>query len=439
MLKNTDPPRTWISHVAVLFLVLWSVATDAKAFQFEKIADTSNSIPGGVGNFTSFHSVITDGADVWFIGSGNDVPQPQPSAGLRQSGIYRARHNSPLDTIFDKMSDPRFSRSVIGNFVGLSVDQGDMSFGFSSSSPSHLRYVINGVFGEVSGVDVYQTVIDQEVVVLKNPGIGASIFKSVQGTLSTLVDGTNTPIPDGAGTFTRFYSIAVDGNDLSFFGNDMRFLPDDGIFIETQRGIYKQINGTLETVADLNTPIPNGIGFFTDFGGVSDSGGISIDNQQVLFVGKGSSDQIGIFLQQQDGSLEAIITQQTAIPEATGTFTNFSEFTTLSSSIVLDGDMILFYGKGTDVEGIYSLSLRDNALSKIIDTNDILDGKSILGLGFFDEGLDNLSLAFTASFTNGSRGVFLTTIPEPATLSFLALGFLLTLRRRHDTRNIITL
>ncbi len=414
--------KRFVCTAALLLAFCGGIADKVQAFTFEKIADTNTPIPGGVGNFTLFNSVIADGSGVWFIGSGIDLYECSFCALNHQSGIYHAQSNSSLATVFEKRSDPRFRNSLIGYFVGLSVDQGDMAFGFAHHGPSQLRYVVNGIFGEVGGTDVYKTAIDHGVVVFKNPGAYASILKNDQGAVSVLVDGANTPIPNGTGTFTHFYRVALDGNNLAFYGNDMYFSLDDGVFYETQRGVYKQINDTLSKVADLNTAIPNGTGFFTDFGD------IWVDDQRVLFVGEGASNQIGLFLQKSDSSLEALVTEQTAIPEATGTFSGFGNLGLDTPKISLDDDLVVFQGNGEGVEGIYSL--QNGVLLKIIDSNDTLDGKPIVGLSFIGEGLDGGSLAFTAQFTDGSQGVYLTAIPEPATALLLTVGSLLIPQRR---------
>ena len=72
-----------------------------------------------------------------------------------------------------------------------------------------------------------------------------------------------TPVPDGTGTFTSFSgapAIDDDGNVVLVAGGDA---DNSG---NPQGGVYTFINSSYQTVADFNTPVPNGGGaLFTAF------------------------------------------------------------------------------------------------------------------------------------------------------------------------------
>ena len=92
--------------------------------------------------------------------------------------------------------------------------------------------------------------------------------------------------------------------------------------------------GMLAKAADKNTSIPDGTGNFTSFINKP-----SIDGSTVVFRGKGSSSQEGIY-SYSSGSLATIVDTNDAIPGGTGNF----EITFLP---VIDGGNVAFRGNGS--------------------------------------------------------------------------------------------
>jgi hypothetical protein len=83
--------------------------------------------------------------------------------------------------------------------------------------------------------------------------------------------------------------------------------------------------------------------------------------------------------------------------------------------------------------GLYFSVIGGMAGNKIVAVGDALDGKTVSALRMDKQGLDDKRLAFAADFTDGSSGVFVASIPEPATaflLMFGLLGLSATRRRR---------
>ncbi len=97
--------------------------------------------------------------------------------------------------------------------------------------------------------------------------------------MSKVVD-RNTPIPDGTGTFEGFDQPSLDDGAIAFVGYRG---PD-------QLGVYLAQEGTLTTVVDTNTPIPDRTGNFI----VVSTTPASLDGGQVAFTGYGSDDALGI-------------------------------------------------------------------------------------------------------------------------------------------------
>src|SRR5207247_4091720 len=60
-------------------------------------------------------------------------------------------------------------------------------------------------------------------------------------------------------------------------------------------------------------------------------------------------------------------------------------------------------------------------LERIIGGGDTLDGKTIYNLFMGPDALSGSSIAFWATFTDGSQGIYLASVPEPASLTACAL------------------
>ena len=91
----------------------------------------------------------------------------------------------------------------------------------------------------------------------------------------------------------------------------------------------------------------------------------------------------------------------------------------------IDGKNVAFMSFSvpfSDQQGIYLFD--GQSLEKIVALNDLLDGKIVNGLlNFGPEGLSGNRIAFEATFTDDSRGVYVAEIvPEPSTLILLGIG-----------------
>lgn len=117
------------------------------------------------------------------------------------------------------------------------------------------------------------------------------------------------------------------------------------------------------------------------------------------------------------GVLTAIADTSTPIPGGHGNFTSFGY------QIALDDGNVAFFGVGPDgQQGLYAFY--DGVLTVVADRNSYPDKDFYLG----PRALSGRDLAFEMGWR--IEAVYLATIPEPATLSMLALGLGCLLRRR---------
>ena len=66
---------------------------------------------------------------------------------------------------------------------------------------------------------------------------------------------------------------------------------------------------------------------------------------------------------------------------------------------------------------------------RIFEVGDELDGRIIANARFTSEAFDGSRFAFRANFSDGTSGIYLATIPEPASLTLLAVLGGVMLRR----------
>ena len=148
----------------------------------------------------------------------------------------------------------------------------------------------------------------------------------------TKIADTNTVVPGGTGTFRAFAAPVLDGDDIGFLG----------FGTGAEQGIYTTIGGPLRAVADKGTSVPDGSGQFTFFTGPS------IANGNLAFGAGGTSAQQGVFTGI-GGVLDVLANTATAIPSGTGNFTNLT-----GGAVSIDGEDVAFIGHGDlNQKGVY--------------------------------------------------------------------------------------
>jgi hypothetical protein len=338
------------------------------------IADTDTLQPGASGEFSGFglqfdYPSLDDG-EVVFNGAG--------SGG--RVGVYRASPGSVSRLVDDTTMFPD-APVALGSFGAPSSDGRFVTS--ASNSPSVPFFA--GIYSEVAGMlfSVVDTStpffnVDQGVV-----GGGLYAFQENDAPLGPhalyvaeqtpqgagppeLVVHSSDPIPDRDRSFDTLLFPQLDRGlgDLCFWADDGS-LGYEGFFR------WSRLGGTVELVADTDTPIPGGSGNFSGF-----SLYCSINSGEVVFAGRGTGFQ----------------------------------------------------------EGIYR-KLPGAALEKVIDTSDLLEGAPVFAFDVSREAVVGGRIAFQALGDFGDA-IFVTPAPEPGSTASLvaALGTLAALARRRRSR-----
>lgn len=253
----------------------------------------------------------------------------------------------------------------------------------------------------------------------------------------------STPAPAG-GTYSGFSGSRINASGQVAFVASLT----GG---SSTQGVFTGVPGSVQAVALNNTAAPAG-GTYSDF---STSTPLNGSGQVAFNAGlTGGSSSRGIFMGV-PGSVQAAALTNTPAPDG-GTFSSFSD-------TVLNGaGQVAFLGTLTGAgvttandQGLYAGSV--GALVKVVregdqvdvDPGPVVDLRTIANFGIhFDSTSDGRGLSFSDAgfltyslgFTDGSSGIFLSSIPvpEPASAGLVAVGLtaLAWLKRRDSRRHV---
>lgn len=210
-------------------------------------------------------------------------------------------------------------------------------------------------------------------------GVGG-IYTNIGGGLNVVAD-TNTPIPDGTGNFPvmQFLGTSIDDDGNVAIGS--RF-----------NGIYTFIDNTLTTVANTSTAIPGGTGNFERFGAPS------IDDGLVAFRVYQTTSSFEAIYTNLTGTLTAVVDTNTAIPEGTGNFKTVGNPS-------LDNSGLAFLGTDSaDNGGIYES--KDGLLELIANTETVIPGRTDTFFAFSNPTYDDGNVAFLGFGEGGFSGIY---------------------------------
>jgi hypothetical protein len=348
-----------------------------------RIADLTTAIPSGNGNFTAF-SLDTTHPPGPCISGGNVVSMG--SGGGGQQGIYFWPPGPPSRIADLNTPIP----GGIGNFTAFALDP--------AHPPSPCVSGRNAVF----------------------MGFGAGgqqgVYAAVPPEPPFRIADLNTPIPSGNGNFTSFATGTQQSGDFGVVGGSIAVPPgppaisgSNVVFIASgaggQQGIYFTPPGPPTRVADSTTEIPGQPGsFFSSFGNVAASG------TTVAFTGGSAPSALGIqpgvYLSDLPSSPIRIADNNTAVPGSSGNFVAFG-------IVAVDADRVVFEGFSTNSLGGLQKGLYLSAgatITKIIDLSDSPGKKSLADLHFGPGGFSGAQVVFTVNFSDSSQAIFMAQI-----------------------------
>jgi YVTN family beta-propeller protein len=401
-LRFTTDMRRPAFFALIVALAAWPASL--LAYTFTKVADSATAVPNGTGNFSSFSNMISVDAlgNVAFC----------ESNGSTNNGIYLWNAGT-ITRIADLNTAIPGGTGNFTNFAffGNGIEAGRLAFRGNGASSQ------------------------------------AGLYAYASGSLVKIAD-TNTAIPGGTGNFISFGTAYVDGTNYAFIapGNS------------SQQGIYVSNGTTLTRIADKSSVVPGiggtygwsaGLGFDngnigfnafitggtnpgTALGGYTSAGGLvtlastatavpgagsnftgfnggppDLSGTTLAFLGQYSGGNSGIYtMDLAGGAITKIADLSTAVPGATGTFIDLQSPNIVNGTVAFQATF-----SGGSAQGIY-LS-QGGVLSKVIDTTDKIGGKTITALAIFENSLAAGYLAFRASFSDSTKGIYVTGIDIP--------------------------
>jgi len=398
MLTSTNNVFRLISNwwCAVVMGLLLSTPVVGQAelvsFTFTRVVDTNSPIPGGSGNFIFFTDPFSTRAmdDRPAVAIENGTIVFSGSGAFGQRGIYAVPVGGSITTIADTNTALPDGAGNFRLFGTPSVSQGNAAF----SGSGEITPIAQGVF-----------------------------FVPLGSSITTIAD-HDTPVPGGIGIFRGIGQVSLDNANVAFvhssLGRDRIFVASGGgaISLVADSNLFGVFNGLSFNggivafiagqssifAAPVGSPpmLVVNVGSFPGNGTVLFGFNPSIHNGAIAFLVGGN----GIYIATIEGSITPVALVGTPIPGGTGNFTH------------LDGDSpshrdgsVAFRGFGlAGQEGIYASI--GGSLTKVIDLNDSLDGKTLTHLFLGYEAVSGNQIVFAVQFADGSRGIYVAQVKQ---------------------------
>lgn len=227
------------------------------------------------------------------------------------------------------------------------------------------------------------------------------VFTSSTVSLARIAD-TNTPIPNGTGSFTSFghFRCTIDNGTVAFPGQGSG----------GQEGVYTGNGSTLTRIADTNTPVPGGTGSFSSFMyPVVTSDGVS-------FIGLWEGSQSGLYTTI-GGGLRMVADSQTTYPGSMG-FYSFRDVTPITAQLAGSGSRLAFIARRTDNPSVNGLLVWDGfTITKLVESGQTFQGSVVYYPDIGPQAVDGNRVGFKITAIGGVGGThrdFLATFPVSA-------------------------
>jgi hypothetical protein len=441
-------------YALVLATLLAAISPVRAGYPISKIADTNTPIPGGTGDFTSFDLPVADhayGANqiAAFIGNGSGGSSgiyTGTAAGLStQAATGEAAPGGGNFTGFSSLTVGLAQVTFIAdtsdgdqgvyesNYYPPSVPMGMQLVARTGSSPATgttfgTFYSVAG--GTADGTNPLGNPIFSSGVI--NSSAGVYYFGGTQTSNFTF---TQEASPANYSSLGSPSYVASAGGNIPYNDQVQAINASvngvDGIYYSM---VWGAVNSTFSKIADTNT---TSLRTFVSFGQPA-AGPNAISFPATYQSGASTAQGIFVYADFQAAypeylpvALSQLVGSGDLAPGSGGA--HFSTFQVAANKMFL---ATLDNG----VEGIYAwndaVDYQTNGLTfqvePVIDTTDLLDGKTIASFGLSPEG-GNLvgNGVFEVNFTDGSSGIYSFDVPEPACVAMIALPAFLLRRCRH--------
>ncbi|MGB0909078.1 MAG: DUF7453 family protein [Nitrospirales bacterium] len=394
-------------HIIVLMLFTGVTAVSAEqTFTYTKIADTTTHVPMGDGTFQEFVDSVSE-LTLPAIDHGNIVFWGRSGSRL---GLYQFTETQGIQLIADTNTLIPGSTETFQWTAAMSLHQGEVAFWGTADPNSEGIYLWHN--GTLESVADWNTVIPDSSETFQSlgyPSLGNGkivfvgtdandhhgIYQYENGALQTLID-ENTPAPATLGSFDFFAGASLDDGLLGFGAGGT----------SSHSGIFTLLDGTISTLADTTTPIPGETAPFSAFEGIFDCArlGSCVYSGPYPVFSAGKSAFVHIESTYGPTSIYSNINGLSLIANAESSFpgTDVESLSVISPSI--DQNTIAFMAFNHLHGGLYIS--KDGNLTKVIDTNDMLDEKAISLLLMGPYGLSGNQLVFLAIFDDGTSGIY---------------------------------
>jgi hypothetical protein len=357
-------------------------------YTFTKVVDTDRAAPGGSGNFESFGLPALGDGDVAFDTDNADgywAVLTWTDDGLNLVADTNKLIPGSLDT-FERVFSPEISggRVVFGGLVfGDGADP--EHWGIYSDLGGGIRTVADmntiipdGIGNFTDDLAIEDSFRIRKGVVAFDTFSGSGVYAEIDGALQAIAD-LNTLEPGGNGEFNEVYLAGIDGDDIAFYGNSSG---QAGI----SHGFYRNSGGHLSELFETDALRA---GQFFDFPN---------DTWSHIELNEDFS-QRALYLNV-DGSPQLVAEIGDSTPDGSGNFTFFD-------NLAVSGKELAFVAGVDDVDfNIYMYT--NGELSEVISIGDTLDGKTVVDLNMKNgSGLENGVIAFRVVFGDGSSGIYL--------------------------------
>ncbi|MBU2691113.1 MAG: hypothetical protein KJ970_09295 [Candidatus Eisenbacteria bacterium] len=400
--------------VILLFLVMASpfaahAQTDQRSWTYTKIADIDTDLPNWAPGYSKIYLEPSISDDVisfrCSFGGG----------GWPYFCVYTKALDGDFTAHVDNTTPMPGAEAFFWGVNGLSFSDGLMAFVGTCANPynrgiykkhmasNDIDIVMNAETDIPGGVGKFHTglheipSINSETIVFFGAGTTEiyqeGIYAEVNGNLIAVAD-LNTEMPNHVGIkFDDFDIRPSSGGDyIAFFGLDT---------VSGARGVYRYSveNDLIEIVADELTDVPGGTDRFASFDRPV------IDSENYAFWGvEQNTDKRGLFTYL-DEDLGAVAMTGDSIPGAPGKYIG------AFGPVSIDGRDVAFIAEEAGSSSYKSiLAKKGDVLTKVIDTNEYLDGRAISAFVMTRQALCNDKVVFLVSFVDETWGIYLATL-----------------------------